>query len=328
MDLNEIKNRAKDLLADLTESRPERDGQRDPNRVDDPAARTDRLSGTTGESVAERTDTRPGGPSPAVDPAPPADFRYGADDWSGSDTAQRPARDLDEKGDTRPAVEHRDESVVPPAADFRDERTVPPAADFRGPTVQPAADFRDESVVQPAADFRDERVDRPAAVGMPEHRVLAETREPVQPGAAHPVVVTDPVATDRGPVDDGRHHLREQEHPSSPGADGTVAAAAASAGVSRTEASSGDRERLVTVERAHSYGSRWDDVKGDFVDEPRQAVAKADALVGELLDELGQLFAQQRRGIERDLDNNDASTEDLRVALRRYRSFFDRLLSV
>ena len=85
---------------------------------------------------------------------------------------------------------------------------------------------------------------------------------------------------------------------------------------------------MVTAERAESYGARWNAVKGDFVDEPRQAVAKADALVGELLDELGQLFAQQRRGIERDLDNDDVSTEELRVALRRYRSFFDRLLSV
>ncbi len=89
-----------------------------------------------------------------------------------------------------------------------------------------------------------------------------------------------------------------------------------------------DPDRLVTAERAQSYGARWDEVKGEFVDEPRQAVAKADALVGELLDELGQLFTQQRRGIEQDLDNDEVSTEDLRVALRRYRSFFDRLLSV
>jgi hypothetical protein len=88
-----------------------------------------------------------------------------------------------------------------------------------------------------------------------------------------------------------------------------------------------DPDRLVTAERAQSYGARWDEVKGEFVDEPRQAVVKADALVGELLDELAQLFGQQRRGIEQDLDNDEVSTEDLRVALRRYRSFFDRLLS-
>jgi hypothetical protein len=89
-----------------------------------------------------------------------------------------------------------------------------------------------------------------------------------------------------------------------------------------------DPERLVPVERADSYGTRWNEVKGMFVDEPRQAVAQADALVGELLEELERLFSEQRRGIEQGLDNDDTSTEDLRMALRRYRSFFDRLLSL
>jgi hypothetical protein len=65
-----------------------------------------------------------------------------------------------------------------------------------------------------------------------------------------------------------------------------------------------------------------------FVDEPRQAVARADTLVGEVLDELETLFREQRRQIEQGLDNDEASTEDLRLALRRYRSFFDRLLAV
>ena len=69
-------------------------------------------------------------------------------------------------------------------------------------------------------------------------------------------------------------------------------------------------------------------LKVTFVDEPRQAVAQADALVGEVLDELEQLFRDQRRGIEHGLDHDETSTEDLRLALRRYRSFFDRLLSL
>jgi hypothetical protein len=88
------------------------------------------------------------------------------------------------------------------------------------------------------------------------------------------------------------------------------------------------RERLVSADRAESYGSRWDAVKGEFVDEPRKAVADADALVGELLDELQTLFTEQRQGIERNLDADETSTEDMRLALRRYRSFFDRLLSI
>jgi hypothetical protein len=88
------------------------------------------------------------------------------------------------------------------------------------------------------------------------------------------------------------------------------------------------RERLIPEDRAASYGQRWDTVKGTFVDEPREAVAQADALVGELLDELETLFHEQRRSIEHGLDTDETSTEDLRLALRRYRSFFERLLAV
>ena len=86
-------------------------------------------------------------------------------------------------------------------------------------------------------------------------------------------------------------------------------------------------ERLVPQDRAEAYSSRWDQVKSGFVDEPRQAVGEADALVGELLDEMQALFAEQRRRLEHGLDADTTSTEDLRLALRRYRSFFDRLVA-
>lgn len=90
----------------------------------------------------------------------------------------------------------------------------------------------------------------------------------------------------------------------------------------------GAPERLVPADRAQALSARWDAVKGSFVDEPRDAVRQADALVGELLDELDRLFREQRRALEHGLDTDDTSTEDLRLALRRYRSFFDRLLSL
>ena len=113
---------------------------------------------------------------------------------------------------------------------------------------------------------------------------------------------------------------------------GTASGAAAATTSARHDASAdgdGDeRAALVTRDRAESYGARWDSVKGEFVDEPRRAVADADALVGELLDELQELFKQQRTQIEEGLDRDETSTEDLRLALRRYRSFFDRLLSI
>lgn len=87
-------------------------------------------------------------------------------------------------------------------------------------------------------------------------------------------------------------------------------------------------ERLIPRDRADSYGGRWDAIKGDFVDEPRRAVHEADQLVSELLDELQSLFHRQRQSLEQGLDADEASTEDLRVALRRYRTFFDQLLAI
>jgi len=84
---------------------------------------------------------------------------------------------------------------------------------------------------------------------------------------------------------------------------------------------------LIPHDKAESYRGRWNDLKGEFVDEPRSAVRGANELVGEVLDELEQLFRRQRDELERGLDSDDTSTEDLRQALGNYRSFFDRLLS-
>jgi hypothetical protein len=74
---------------------------------------------------------------------------------------------------------------------------------------------------------------------------------------------------------------------------------------------------------------RWQDVQGSFVDDPRTAVRHADELVASLMTRLAQLFADERGKLEHEWDKGeDVSTEDLRVALQRYRSFFDRLLSI
>ena len=88
-----------------------------------------------------------------------------------------------------------------------------------------------------------------------------------------------------------------------------------------------EREGLIPRDRAREYTARWEALKGGFVDEPRQAVARADNLVGELLDELQEQFRRHRHSFEQRLTADQASTEDLRLALRRYRNFFDRLLS-
>ncbi len=77
------------------------------------------------------------------------------------------------------------------------------------------------------------------------------------------------------------------------------------------------------------FRSRWEKVQIGFVDEPRTAVVQADELVASAIKRLAEIFAGERQKLETEWDKTDnVSTEDLRVALRRYRSFFDRLLSV
>ena len=77
------------------------------------------------------------------------------------------------------------------------------------------------------------------------------------------------------------------------------------------------------------FRHRWQNVQSGFVDDPRTAVRQADELVASLMKRLADIFADERGKLERDWDKGgDVSTEDLRQALQRYRSFFDRLLTV
>jgi len=74
---------------------------------------------------------------------------------------------------------------------------------------------------------------------------------------------------------------------------------------------------------------RWIEIQNSFVDEPRRAVKDADGLVVDLTKRLTEMFAAERAALERQWDrNNEVTTEDLRVALKRYHAFFDRLLAV
>ena len=77
------------------------------------------------------------------------------------------------------------------------------------------------------------------------------------------------------------------------------------------------------------FRSQWNNIQVQFVDEPRRSVEQADELVAQTMKRLAEMFARERERLEQDWDRGDnVSTEDLRIALQRYRSFFDRLLSV
>ncbi len=77
-----------------------------------------------------------------------------------------------------------------------------------------------------------------------------------------------------------------------------------------------------------NFRASWDQVQTSFVDEPRQAVEQADSLVANVVKRIAEQFSAERAQLEKQWDSGDnVSTEDLRQAFRRYRSFFDRLLT-
>ena len=90
----------------------------------------------------------------------------------------------------------------------------------------------------------------------------------------------------------------------------------------------GEAGPLFPDDELHNFRALWDQAQTSFVDEPRKAVEQADHLVANVVKRIAEQFATERAQLETQWDRGDnVSTEDLRQALRRYRSFFDRLLA-
>jgi hypothetical protein len=86
---------------------------------------------------------------------------------------------------------------------------------------------------------------------------------------------------------------------------------------------------LFSGDEVQGFRARWDAVQTEFVDEPRKSVEEADSLVESVIKRLSEVFTDERARLETQWESGDnVSTEDLRMALQRYRSFFTRLLSV
>ena len=88
-----------------------------------------------------------------------------------------------------------------------------------------------------------------------------------------------------------------------------------------------ESDSFLPTDRMEDLRERWDDVQAEFVDDPRDSVQKAHGLVSSLVNELNEVFTRERSGLESQWNRGEeADTEDLRVALQRYRAFFNRLL--
>jgi len=89
---------------------------------------------------------------------------------------------------------------------------------------------------------------------------------------------------------------------------------------------------MFAPDESEGFRTQWDGIQTGFVDEPRRAVEEADALVAQVITRLSEVFADERTRLEQQWGHadqaNQTNTEDLRLALRKYRSFFERLLSL
>jgi hypothetical protein len=143
------------------------------------------------------------------------------------------------------------------------------------------------------------------------------------------------IATTPGPMDDvrGRHeeYIVDQsgaatvQPPAPARTDGKVEQTRA------VRSQTGGQTRGVLFEEGEvsRLRRRWIEIQNSFVDEPRRAVRDADGLVVDLTKRLTEMFAAERAALESQWDrNNEVTTEDLRIALKRYHAFFDRLLAV
>jgi hypothetical protein len=152
------------------------------------------------------------------------------------------------------------------------------------------------------------------------------------------VTRSDRTSHEQQRANEGETEGRDRQAASLPGLGDEEASGSQAVGSQRTpgataspsESDSGEgRAPLLAAEEAERFRQRWEDLQAGFVDQPRQMVEQADELVGDLIQQLTVGFSDKRSKLEAQWDKGDeVSTEELRVALTRYRSFFNRILSV
>lgn len=186
--------------------------------------------------------------------------------------------------------------------------------DERNPNVERGAEQAEERAAQHRSNAVEER--------LPERLTRNEESAPIgEPGAV--AWESDRSRVDGRPmlVDTGAARPGSQEH-------NRVNAGKRPNEVGRTA----DEEQgtpLFAEGESKDLFAKWDALQVGFIDEPRRAVEQADHLVAAAMKRTAEIFAEERARLERQWDRGDnVSTEDLRVAMRRYRSFFRRLLAV
>jgi hypothetical protein len=81
-------------------------------------------------------------------------------------------------------------------------------------------------------------------------------------------------------------------------------------------------------EAVDGYRDRWQQIQLRFIDDPRQAAEQAHTLVGDVLDSFTEAVQRQREDLSRWRSAQLDDTEELRMTVRRYRDYLDRLLGL
>ncbi|MFJ9818568.1 hypothetical protein ACIRU3_25580 [Streptomyces sp. NPDC101151] len=160
------------------------------------------------------------------------------------------------------------------------------------------------------------------AAGTPGEGEETSSRAPIYPGES-----TASAETERRPGDESAG-VTDADAAASDSTTADSAATDASATEDVPGSSDGEAPQLLTDDEERGYRDRWQKIQSKFVDDPRDAVHDADALVADVMQTLAATFAQHKKDLEGQWSQGErVSTEELRGALRRYRSFFNRLLS-
>ncbi|MFF3320183.1 hypothetical protein ACFYV5_32445 [Streptomyces sp. NPDC003035] len=143
-----------------------------------------------------------------------------------------------------------------------------------------------------------------------------ETPPPMYPGesmgTASGAGPEDTTPTDEAPADEPQTEEPQTEESQAAEQDGSEA---------------DDSPALLNPEDEEAFRTRWHDIQSLFVDDPREAVHAADGLVADVMQKLAATFADHRQNLEGQWNKGESDTESLRLALRQYRSFFNRLLT-
>lgn len=219
------------------------------------------------------------------------------------------------------SAQDRDNPVVPNVVERPAERAADRAAMHDNPLVPNAIERPVERAV---ADDRGAVHDRPGMVDRPDIDDGPGDRPGIKdrPADIARGRATGAPGVDRPFVDDGRGDDRPGviDHPSDIARDATT-------GTTMTDDT--PHIDLFPTEELVGYRTQWESIQTGFVDQPRAAVEQADALVSQVVTRLTEVFTRERSTLEGQWTKGDnVSTEDLRIALKRYRSFFHKLLSM